>query len=86
MCFVIDPEHRGRGVAAALVREAIEAARRWGSPWLEGYPAKPDADTDGMPSSAAFYKGPQSMYVSAGFRVVRDMGTWSVMRHDLAGG
>jgi GNAT superfamily N-acetyltransferase len=84
MCFVIDPEHRGRGVATALLREAVRAARRWGCEWVEGYPAKPDVDTEGLPWTAAFYKGTQAMYENAGFRVAREMGTWSVMRHDLA--
>jgi GNAT superfamily N-acetyltransferase len=84
MCFVIDPEHRGHGVATALLREAVRAARRWGCGWVEGYPAKPDVDTDGLPWTAAFYKGTQAMYEKAGFRSARDMGTWSVMRHDLA--
>lgn len=84
MCFVIDPEFRGRGVATALLHEAVRAAQRWGCPWVEGYPAKPDADTAGLAWTAAFYKGTQAMYESAGFRAARDLGTWSVMRHDLA--
>lgn len=86
MCFVIDPEHRGRGVATALLREAVRVAGRWGCPWVEGYPAKPDVDTEGLPWTAAFYKGTPAMYEAAGFRPVRDMGTWWVMRHDLAAG
>ena len=28
-------------------------------------------------------EGTQRMFEAAGFRVARDMGTWSVMRHDL---
>ena len=83
MCFVIDPDHRGKGVATALVRGAIEAGRRWAVPWLEAYPAKVDADTEGLPWTAAFYKGPLSMYLGAGFSVARDMGSWYVVRHEL---
>jgi len=83
MCFVIDPDHRGQGVATALVRGAIEASRRWGVPWLEAYPAKADVDTEGLPWTAAFYKGPLSMYVAAGFSIVRDTGSWYVVRHQL---
>jgi GNAT superfamily N-acetyltransferase len=85
MCFVIDPDHRGRGVATALIRAAIEVARGWGSPWLEAYPAKSDVDTEGLAWTAASYKGTEHMYGAAGFRLVRDMQTWSVMRHDLPG-
>jgi GNAT superfamily N-acetyltransferase len=84
MCFVIDPDWRGRGVATALLGGAIDASRGWGVPWLEAYPAKADIDTEGMPWTAAFYKGPLSMYRTAGFSITRDMGTWYVVRHDLA--
>jgi GNAT superfamily N-acetyltransferase len=83
MCFVIDPDHRGKGVATALVRGAIDVSRKWGSPWLEAYPARPDIDTEGLPTTAAFYKGPLSMYEAAGFSLDRDMGSWYVARHDL---
>jgi len=83
MCFVIDPENRGTGVATALLEGAVEVARTWGVPWIEGYPANPDNDREGLPWSAAFYKGPLSMYLNTGFGIVRDMGSWSVVRRDL---
>jgi GNAT superfamily N-acetyltransferase len=83
MCFVIAPEHRGGGVASRLVQGAITAARAWGSPWIEAYPAKPDTDTDGLPWTAAFYKGPLAMYQRAGFTIERDMGWWVVARRPL---
>lgn len=84
MCFVIDPDHRGRGVATALARGAVEASRRWRVPWVEAYPAKADATTEGLAWTAAFYKGPLSMYLATGFSVVRDMGSWYVVRHPLS--
>jgi GNAT superfamily N-acetyltransferase len=86
MCFVIDPDHRGAGVASALLRGAIEVSRRWGAAWLEGYPTNPDSDLDGLPSSAAFYKGPLRMYLNAGFTISREIGSWYVVRHDLYAG
>ena len=33
MCFVIHPDHRGQGVASDLLAGALDAARRWGTPW-----------------------------------------------------
>lgn len=83
MCFVIHPDHRGSGVASALLAGALDAARRWGCPWLEAYPRPPGADLDGLPASAAFYKGPLAMYEKAGFEVVRDLGAFLVVRHPV---
>lgn len=83
MCFVIDPDWRGQGVATALLHGAIEAARRWGSPWLEAYPARPDSDPDGLPWTAAAYKGPLGMYLSAGFVRQGEFDTWLSVRHHL---
>lgn len=86
MCFVIPPPQRGTGVARALVRGALDAARRWGSPWVEAYPRNPDLPTGDLPASAASYKGPLPLYLSEGFRIARDLGVGYVVRHDLAGG
>lgn len=83
MCFVVRPAHRGQGVATALVHEAVAAAARWGSPWLEAYPRKPEPVTGALPWSAVSYKGPLGMYLAAGFRIVRDVGPGYVVRHDL---
>lgn len=84
MCFVIDPEHRRRGVATALLAGALAAARRWGSPWLEAYPRKPDGDVGPLLWTAAAYKGPLGIYLAAGFRITRDLGPGYVVRHDLS--
>jgi len=86
MCFVIPPEHRGTGIARALVRGAVAAATRWGCPWLEAYPRNPDLPTGDLPVSAASYKGPLPLYLSEGFRIARDVGVGYVVRHDLAHG
>ena len=83
MCFVIHPDHRGHGVAGRLLREAIAAARGWGVPWLEGYPADPAAFDDELPATAQAYTGPLAMYLAAGFQIVRDLGDWKVVRHHL---
>jgi GNAT superfamily N-acetyltransferase len=86
MCFVITPEHRGKGVATALTEAAIELARRWGAPWIEAYPARPEGDTGPLPWTAASYKGPLSMFERAGFRVAREVGPLLVVRRELGEG
>lgn len=87
MCYVIHPDWRGRGVAGALTRGAVAAARRWGSPWLEGYPVVTPDDPD-EPFTEAFYTGPLSVFLAAGFTVARELSTGgtglAVVRHDLA--
>lgn len=83
MCFVIDPQYRGRGVATALLSGAIEASARWGVPWLEGYPADTAPNPDGEPFTTRAYTGPASMYRKAGFDLVREMDGWQVVRHPL---
>jgi len=87
MCYVIDPAWRGRGVAGALTRSAVEAARRWGSPWLEGYPVVAPDDPD-EPFTEAFYTGPLSVFLTAGFTVARRVlagdSEIAIVRHDLA--
>ena len=83
MCFVIDPEHRGQGVATALLSGAIEASARWGVPWLEGYPADTAPNPDDEPFTTRAYTGPASMYRAAGFEIAREMDGWQVVRHPL---
>jgi GNAT superfamily N-acetyltransferase len=85
MCFVIAPEHRGRGVATALTEAAVALAREWGAPWVEAYPPRPDHDPSPLPWTAASYKGPLSMYERAGFTVVREFASFLVVRRRLDG-
>jgi len=67
VCFVVDRQARGHGVARALLDAAMEHARANGATVLEAYPA----DTGGsrIPSPVA-YKGTLSMFERAGFAVV----------------
>jgi len=65
-CFVVRKEHRGRGVASALLAGAEQRARGLGAIVLEGYPVAPDGelvDTDA-------WHGLESMFVNAGFTEV----------------
>jgi GNAT superfamily N-acetyltransferase len=65
ICFVVPAEHRGQGVATALLAGAIAHARRLGVT-LEAYPVDraERSDDDSM------WFGAKSMYDAAGFEEV----------------
>lgn len=66
-CITVRRGYRGRGVAVALLREAVEYAGRRGAPAVEGYPrtAGPRVHDD-----FAFI-GTEPMFRKAGFRRIR---------------
>ncbi|GIW20432.1 MAG: hypothetical protein KatS3mg065_0728 [Chloroflexota bacterium] len=66
VCFVVARRLRGRGIAPALLRAAVEFARARGAPALEVYPA--DASHGRIPAASA-YTGTLSMFEAAGFSV-----------------
>jgi GNAT superfamily N-acetyltransferase len=80
VCFVVPAEHRNRGVASALLRGAIDYARKRGARVLEAYPIdKPSRDQDDW-----LWHGVKSMYDRAGFvEVARRRPTRPVVRLQL---
>jgi GNAT superfamily N-acetyltransferase len=77
-CFVVRVGHRRQGVAAALLRGAVDLARRHGARIVEGYPVDPSVRATG---SSGLYQGPLSMYLHAGFtEVVRPSESRSIVR------
>ncbi|HWM86183.1 MAG TPA: GNAT family N-acetyltransferase [Kofleriaceae bacterium] len=69
-CFYIARAWRGRGVARALLREALRACKRHGAAVVEGYPPWPTPG-ERTPSSAT-WSGPFSIFEELGFRPVRE--------------
>jgi len=67
VCFMVRPGFRRRGVASALLRGAIDYARKMGAPALEAYPI--DAGGDRLDVAFA-YVGIASMFERAGFERV----------------
>jgi len=65
VCFLVEPSHRGRGVARHLLEAACEGLRSQGLRIVEGNP-RTEAS-----SSAENHFGPLSLYLSAGFTVHR---------------
>jgi GNAT superfamily N-acetyltransferase len=66
-CFRIRPGRRRRGIATALLRGVIEAARAAGAPGVEAYPIDPAGRRVEV---GAGYVGIASMFDAAGFRRV----------------
>lgn len=66
ICFVVPAEHRGHGVAHALLRGAIAYARKRGAALIEAYPV----DKAGRSSDDSMWFGAKSMYDRVGFREV----------------
>ncbi len=66
VCFVVPSAWRGRGVASALLRNAIDHARSRGAPFLEGYPV----DTPHRAVDSWLWNGTKAMFDKAGFTAV----------------
>lgn len=66
-CFTIDPEWRGRGIAAKLLGAAIDGFRETGMARIEAGPmAEPKTAADR-------YRGTVELYESAGYEKVTDL-------------
>ena len=77
ICFVVPGEHRGQGVARALLDGAIDYARSRGVEMLEAYPV----DAAGPVRDDSLWFGGKSMYDQAGFiEVARRKPTRPVVR------
>lgn len=66
VCFVVPAEHRGQGVARALLQGAIAYAHERGARLLEAYPV----DRAGRSSAESMWFGAKSMFDAAGFEEV----------------
>jgi GNAT superfamily N-acetyltransferase len=87
VCFVVRAGYRRRGVAQALLYGAVEYAREYGAPAVEGYPVDPAGSRINVSSA---YVGTVGMFARAGFETVAETAATSnrlprwVMRRDLA--
>jgi len=66
ICFVVPSEHRGQGVARALLDGAIAYAKKQGATLLEAYPV----DKPGRSHDDFMWFGAKLMYDDAGFEEV----------------
>ena len=72
-CFIVAPAYRKRGISRSLLAAACSGLRERGMRTVEARPVK-DAR-----SAAANHHGPLSLYLSAGFSIVRDDEDGSVL-------
>ena len=77
VCFIIAPNHRRKGIARQLLKEACSVFRSEGFDYLEAYPRK------GELNDAQHYHGPLSMYKKAGFRVFKEFQDFFIVRKKL---
>jgi GNAT superfamily N-acetyltransferase len=68
-CVRVRPGHRGRGIAHALLRGAVEYAASQGAPAVEGYPAD---SGDRRVDATMAYVGTRRLFESAGFTKAAD--------------
>jgi GNAT superfamily N-acetyltransferase len=84
MCFLVAPEHRGKGVCTALLREACDKFRRDGLKIAEGYPTtNPGKRFGEIPWAEANYKGPMNMYLKNGFEIHKQLERFAIVRRRL---
>lgn len=83
MCFVIHPDWRGRGVASALLEEVDSYFSGLGLVIAEAYPRKTAPGNPKFPWTAAYYKGPPTMYEKAGYTRHREYEHFVSMRKNF---
>ena len=79
VCFVVAPPWRGRGVARSLLDGALDSFARRGILIVDAFPSKP------TPAAGAsdHYHGPLSLFLAAGFSILREDEEMTVLRKRL---
>ena len=77
VCFVINPEFRGKGIATSLLTRVCKDYEQTGYDYIEAYPANDDR----KPSD--HWKGPPSMYKKQSFINVIENEDFCIMRKYL---
>jgi GNAT superfamily N-acetyltransferase len=78
-CFLVHPEHRGSGVARALLVAADAHVRAWGGDAIEAYPRR---TSEPMHPEQAM-QGPLGVFLANGYVEVGGEGPYPVLRKRL---
>jgi GNAT superfamily N-acetyltransferase len=76
VCFVVAPERRRSGIARALLDAGVVALAARGIKVIDAFPFKAGAGE----ASADHYHGPLSMFLAAGFTILREEEGMTVVR------
>jgi GNAT superfamily N-acetyltransferase len=74
-CLLVDEDLRRRGVARALLRHGIAAAREVGARAIEAFPRRAE-----QAGPAELWLGPANIFIELGFEIVNDFGPYPVLR------
>ena len=84
MCFLVAPEHRGKGVCTALLKAACDKFHRDGLQVAEGYPTtNPSKRAWEIPWAEENYKGPLNVYLKNGFKIHRQLERFAIVRKQI---
>ncbi len=84
MCFLVGPQHRGKGVGTALLNAASDKFHRDRLQIAEGYPAtNPSKRNWEIPWAEENYKGTLNMYLKNGFKIHRQLERFAIVRKQL---
>lgn len=78
-CFLVDPAWRRRGVARALLAEAVAIARARGASAIEAFPRRGTLLRDDE-----IWMGPYDLFLEQGFEIVHPVDPYPVLRKSLA--
>lgn len=77
VCFIIAPAQRRQGIARKILRHACSSLKDKGYDMIEAYPKR------GLLPDAHSYHGPDSLYLSEGFSIYKELTDSYIVRKKL---